>query len=48
LRPAQVPRPVRLLSGHELTCETLRRVWDEVREFWQGRDMTRLTSSFLN
>jgi len=35
-------------TAHELTCDTLRRLWDEVREFWQGRDMARLASSFLN
>lgn len=35
-------------SAHELTCETLQRLWEEVRTFWQSRDMSRLTSSFLN
>jgi hypothetical protein len=37
-----------ITTGHELTCKTLRRLWDEVREFWHGRDMARLTSSFSN
>jgi hypothetical protein len=37
-----------LTTGHELTEETLKRLWDEVREFWQGRDMSRPTSQFLN
>ena len=37
-----------ITTAHELTCETLRRLWDEVREFWQGRDMTQWASSFLN
>ena len=37
-----------ITTAHELTCVTLRRLWDEVREFWQGREMTRSASSFLN
>jgi Domain of unknown function (DUF4365) len=37
-----------ITTAHELTCDTLRRLWDEVRAFWQGRDMSRSTSSFLN
>jgi hypothetical protein len=37
-----------ITTAHELTDETLRRLWDEVREFWQGRDMSRSRSSFLN
>ncbi len=37
-----------ITTAHELTCDTLRRLWDEVRGFWQGRDMTRSTSSFTN
>ncbi len=37
-----------ITTAHELTCETLRRLWDEVREFWQSREMTQWTSSFLN
>jgi hypothetical protein len=37
-----------ITTAHELTPETLRRLWDEVREFWQGRDMSRPTSAFAN
>jgi len=29
-----------ITTGHELTCETLKRLWDEVLAFWQGRDMS--------
>jgi len=37
-----------ITTAHELTCQTLRRLWDEVRAFWQGRDMSRSSSSFVN
>jgi hypothetical protein len=37
-----------ITTAHELTCETLRRLWEEVREFWQGREMSRAASFFLN
>ena len=37
-----------ITTGHELGCETLKCLWDEVREFWRGRDMTRTESRFLN
>ena len=37
-----------ITTDHELTCDTLKGLWDEVREFWLGRDMTRPTSRFLN
>ena len=37
-----------ITTAHELTGTTLRRLWDEVRDFWQGRDMSRPNSSFLN
>jgi Domain of unknown function (DUF4365) len=37
-----------ITTGHELTSETLKRLWDEVREFWQVHDMTRHASQFLN
>ncbi len=37
-----------LTTAHELNCDTLRRLWDEVRAFWQGREMTRKASSFTN
>ncbi|MBI1915374.1 MAG: DUF4365 domain-containing protein [Planctomycetes bacterium] len=35
-----------ITTAHELNCATLKRLWDEVRAFWQGRDMTQPTSSF--
>jgi hypothetical protein len=37
-----------ITTAHELTCETLQRLWDEVRAFWQGREMARSASAFLN
>ena len=37
-----------ITMAHELTCEVLRRLWEEVRDFWRGRDMMQWTSSFLN
>jgi hypothetical protein len=37
-----------ITTAHELTPDTLRRLWDEVREFWQARDMSRPASSFVN
>ncbi|HBI41867.1 MAG TPA: hypothetical protein DDY78_03295 [Planctomycetales bacterium] len=37
-----------ITTGHELTCETLKRLWNEVREFWRNREMKRPTSLFLN
>jgi hypothetical protein len=37
-----------ITTAHELTCETLKRLWYEVREFWHGHEMTRTVSSFLN
>jgi Domain of unknown function (DUF4365) len=37
-----------ITTAHELTGETLRRLWEEVRDFWQCREMSRSTSSFLN
>jgi hypothetical protein len=37
-----------ITTGHELTSESLKRLWDEVRDFWQSRDMTRPTSHFRN
>lgn len=37
-----------ITTDHELTPDTLKRLWDEVREFWQARDMTRPASHFLN
>lgn len=37
-----------ITTAHELNKPTLRRLWEEVREFWHGRDMVRAKSSFLN
>jgi hypothetical protein len=37
-----------ITTGHELTRETLKGLWDEVRAFWLGRDMARSSSSFPN
>ena len=37
-----------LTTAHELTADTLLRLWDEVREFWRVRQMAQSTSSFLN
>jgi hypothetical protein len=37
-----------ITTAHELNCETLRQLWEEVREFWQNRDMWRAKSFFLN
>ena len=28
-----------ITTGHELTCETLKGLWDEVRDYWRGLDM---------
>ncbi len=35
-------------TRHELTCDTLKLLWDEVRGFWEGRDMARTASWFTN
>jgi hypothetical protein len=37
-----------ITTDHELTAGTLKRLWDEVREFWEARDMTRPASHFPN
>jgi hypothetical protein len=37
-----------LTTAHELNRATLRRLWEEVRDFWRGRDMARADSSFTN
>ena len=37
-----------ITTAHELNGTTLLRLWEEVRGFWQGRDMRRTTSSFHN
>jgi hypothetical protein len=50
LRKARYPRlrSPSITTAHELNGATLLRLWDEVRTFWQGRDMKRTTSSFHN
>jgi hypothetical protein len=37
-----------ITTAHEQTCDALRRLWEEVRAFWQDRDMSRSASSFTN
>jgi hypothetical protein len=37
-----------ITTAHELNGETLRQLWEEVRDFWYGRDMTRPMSAFWN
>jgi hypothetical protein len=37
-----------ITTVHELTPGTLRRLWDEVRDFWRIREMAQSTSSFSN
>ncbi len=37
-----------ITTDYELTPDTLKCLWDEVREFWQDRDMARHVSRFLN
>ncbi len=37
-----------ITTAHELTPETLRRLWREVRDFWRERDMARVATSFMN
>ena len=37
-----------ITTAHELTCETLRRLWDEVLEFWRSHEMAQPASVFLN
>jgi hypothetical protein len=37
-----------LNTAHPLNRETLRRLWDEVREYWQCRRMERNTTAFSN
>jgi hypothetical protein len=37
-----------ITTAHELTPDTLRRLWDEVRAYWEGRDMSRSASAFSN
>jgi hypothetical protein len=35
-----------LTSKYPLDCGNLRRLWEEVRAFWEGRDMVRRSSVF--
>jgi hypothetical protein len=37
-----------ITTAHELTNDTLKQLWDEVREFWRGHEMAQPASSFLN
>ena len=37
-----------ITTAHELTPDTLRKLWEEVREYWRDRDMARVATSFLN
>jgi hypothetical protein len=37
-----------ITTAYELTGETLKQLWDEVREFWREHEMTQHASSFLN
>jgi hypothetical protein len=37
-----------ITTAHELTVSTLKCLWDEVLDFWQGRDMVRVASAFTN
>jgi Domain of unknown function (DUF4365) len=35
-------------TAHELSPDTLKKLWNEVREFWQARDMAQAASFFKN
>jgi hypothetical protein len=37
-----------ITTAHELTSDTLGRLWNEVRDFWRIREMAQSTSSFSN
>ena len=37
-----------ITTAHELTADTLLRLWVEVRDFWRVREMAQSTSCFLN
>jgi hypothetical protein len=37
-----------ITTAHELTPETLLLLWEEVKTCWQRRDMSRMTSRFMN
>jgi hypothetical protein len=35
-----------MTTAHELKCSTLRRLWNEVRNYWRNRNIRRKTSLF--
>jgi hypothetical protein len=37
-----------ITTAHELSCNTLERLWEEVREFWRAHEMVQPASAFLN
>lgn len=37
-----------ITTAHELTNASLKQLWDEVRQFWRGREMAQPASCFLN
>ncbi len=37
-----------ITTAHELTPDTLHKLWEEVREFWRDRDMVQIASFFVN
>jgi len=37
-----------LNTTHELNCETLRFLWEEVKEYWVEKDMAQKTTRFKN
>ena len=37
-----------ITTGHELTPDTLKQLWDEVRAYWHDREMAQEASSFTN
>lgn len=37
-----------LNTAHELNASTLKALWDEVRDYWKGKDMARRSSRFPN
>ncbi|MFL5340049.1 MAG: DUF4365 domain-containing protein [Gemmataceae bacterium] len=37
-----------ITTEYELTPDTLKRLWDEVRAYWRDREMTQEASSFTN
>jgi hypothetical protein len=37
-----------LSTAHALNSTTLKLLWDEVRDYWKGKDMTQKNSHFTN